>query len=378
MLHILLTLLLSPIDLADRADLQTTVDREAAQYLGHPTSHLLADGSSMLCIYPKGHGRGPLVMKRSVDGGRTWSDRLAVPGSWASSKETPHVYEMVDADGASRLVLFSGLYPIRTSVSGNGGETWTELAAIGDFGGIVAVADVMPSGKPGCYTAFFHDDGRFLREGGRGTPGFEVYAIDTVDGGLTWSQPRVVVADSDLHLCEPGLVQSPDGVMWAMLLRENSRVKNSHICFSSDDGRTWSAPAELPAALTGDRHQAVYLRDGRLFISFRDTHAASPWRGDWVAWIGTWQDLAGGSAGQHRIRLSDNHHQWDCAYPALEVLPDGTVVAITYGHWIDGEPAFIRAVHVSPSLIASVAPPVPPETTLAPQTGRPAGSRSDQ
>jgi len=103
----------------------------------------------------------------------------------------------------------------------------------------------------------------------------------------------------------------------------------------------------------------VYLPDGRLMVSFRDTHSESPWRGDWVAWIGTWRDLEEGGEGQFVVRLSDNFHRWDCAYPALEVLPDGTVVAITYGHWIEGAPAFIRAVHLSPEELSSICP-VPP------------------
>ena len=344
------------VDLADKSAMHITVDREEGQYLGHPSSVLLADGKTVLCVYPKGHGRGALILKRSADGGRTWSERLDVPASWSSSKETPHVYEMLDAAGKRRLILFSGLYPIRTSISEDDGATWSELAPVGEYGGIVAVADVMPTGK-GTYAAFFHDDGRFLKEGGRGTPGFEVYAIDSLDGGVTWSAPRVVAVDPSVHLCEPGLVHSPDHTRWAMLLRENSRTKNSHLCFSEDDGRQWSTPKELPDALTGDRHQAVYLPDGRLLISFRDTHSASPWQGDWVAWIGTWQDLEQGGSGQYRIRFSDNHHRWDCAYPALERLPDGTVLAITYGHWAKGAAPFIRAVHLSPDWIATHCPP---------------------
>ena len=344
-------------DLAAEATLHTTVDREAGQYLGHPSTVLLG-GDTMFCVYPKGHGGGPLVLKRSGDGGRTWSERLKTPASWASSKETPHLYEMVDADGTSRLVLFSGLHPIRTSISEDNGDVWSELAAIGEYGGIVAVADVMPTG-PGTYTAFFHDDGRFLRGSAAVGGGFKVYAIDSADGGVTWSDPRVVAADPDLHLCEPGLIPSPGGTRWAMLLRENSRTKNSHICFSDDAGVTWSTPRELPDSLTGDRHQGVYLADGRLFLSFRDTHSDSPWQGDWVGWIGTWDDLEAGSEGAYVVRLSDNHHRWDCAYPAVERLADGTLVVITYGHWIQGEPPFIRAIHLSPGQIVDLLPESP-------------------
>jgi hypothetical protein len=40
----------------------------------------------------------------------------------------------------------------------------------------------------------------------------------------------------------------------------------------------------------------------------------------------------------------DNHHSFDAAYPGVEVLPDGTFVTTTYGHWTPGEPAYIVAV----------------------------------
>jgi hypothetical protein len=343
------------VDLAGETALQTTVDREAGQYLGHPTAEFLSDGETILCVYPKGHGRGPLVMKRTSDGGHVWSDRLAVPKSWATSQETPHLYEMHDAEGTGRLILFSGLYPIRTSISEDDGVTWSELEAIGNYGGIVAVADIMRTGR-GAYTAFFHDDGRFIKGSGKVEGGFIVYAIDTTDGGLTWSEPRIVATQPDVHLCEPGLIQSPNSRRWAMLLRENSRSKNSHICLSDDAGKTWSTPRELPDSLTGDRHQGLYLDDGRIFLSFRDTHKDSPWTGDWVAWIGTWEDLERGGEGGYVIRLSDNQHKWDCAYPAVRKLADGTVLAITYGHWVKNEPAFIRAVHLTPEFIATTFP----------------------
>ena len=50
----------------------TVVDREAGQYLGHPTTLLLEDNKTMLIVYPKGHGRGGIVYKRSLDAGLTW------------------------------------------------------------------------------------------------------------------------------------------------------------------------------------------------------------------------------------------------------------------------------------------------------------------
>ena len=331
------------VDLGHDAHRHVVVDREPGQYLGHPTTVLLEDGKTMIAVYPKGHGKGAIVMKRSADGGLTWSERLAVPENWATSLEVPTIYRVVDPDGVKRLIMFSGLYPIRMAVSEDDGETWTPLGPIGDFGGVVAMADLMRL-RDGSYMAVFHDDGRFIRGEGKKTPHFKVYKTISRDGGLTWTEPEVMVEHPVAHLCEPGLVRSPDGKRIAMLLRENSRQFNSFVCFSDDEGQTWSEPREVPGALTGDRHQAVYAPDGRLFISFRDTTHESPTKGDWVGWVGVYDDIVHGREGQYRVRLMENHKGADCSYPALERLPDGTIVATTYGHWIDGEAPFIASV----------------------------------
>ena len=171
-----------------------------------------------------------------------------------------------------------------------------------------------------------------------------LYKTFSEDGGLAWSKPETVFARSDVHLCEPGFIRSPDGKEIAVLLRANKRVKNSHVIFSRDEGQTWMPPRELPGALTGDRHTGKYAPDGRLFISFRDTTLESPTRGDWVGWMGRYEDIVAGREGQYRVRLMKNHHQSECAYPGVEVLPDGTFVATTYGHWLKDEPPYVVSV----------------------------------
>jgi hypothetical protein len=102
----------------------------------------------------------------------------------------------------------------------------------------------------------------------------------------------------------------------------------------------------LPPALTGDRHVGVQTRDGRLFISFRDMATDSPTKGDWVAWVGIWDDIVRGHDGQYRVRLMDNTGGSDAAYPGVELLPDDTIVTTTYGHWTQGEPPYIVSVRL--------------------------------
>jgi hypothetical protein len=330
------------VDLAGETHRQVVVDREAGQYLGHPTTVLLEDGISILIVYPQGHGRGPIVMKKSPDGGLTWSHRLPVPESWATSREVPTVFRLQDRAGARRLILFSGLYPIRRAVSDDDGASWSEMEPIGDFGGIVAMSSVVTL-KDGSHMALFHDDGRFLRNAGERSS-FRVFKTLSTDGGLTWGQPEIITRHPDADLCEPGAIRSPDGATIAVLLRENSRRHHSFVIFSNDEGRSWTEPRALPAALTGDRHTAKYAPDGRLFVSFRDMAEGSPTRGDWVGWVGRWEDLVAGREGQYRIRFMDNKNAWDAAYPGVELLPDGTFVVTTYGHWVEGEQPFVVSV----------------------------------
>ncbi|MEO8496511.1 MAG: sialidase family protein [Planctomycetota bacterium] len=162
-----------------------------------------------------------------------------------------------------------------------------ELKPVGDWGGIVVMGFVGQLKEPGHYLAMFHDDGRFFTKNGeRKTPvEFRLYKTFSKDGGLTWSEPEMVQKDTAVHLCEPGLIRSPDGKQMAVLLRENSRRRNSYVIFSDDEG-------------------------------------------------------------QYRVRLMDNHKGADCAYPAVEILPDGTIVTTTYGHWDEDQPASIVSVRL--------------------------------
>lgn len=374
------------IDLDSDTGRQVVIDKEEGQYLGHPTTVLLEDNLTMLCVYPKGHGKGGIVYKRSYDAGLTWTERLPTPDSWMTSREVPTLHRVEDEKGTKRIIMFSGLYPTRMAITENDGLTWSEIDSIGDWGGIVVMGAMakLNTGK-GHYMTFFHDDMRFFTKDGQAkyqadreqheSREFTMYKSLSTDGGLTWQYPEVILKSRDVHLCEPGVIRSPDGKQLAMLLRENSRQTNSQIIFSNDEGKTWTDPKPLPNSLTGDRHVPKYSPDGRLLISFRDrsprpyniglvTKAreleetdysalameiglGSPTEGDWVAWVGTYDDLVNGGEGQYRIRIKDNKNGWDTTYPGVEMLPDGTFILTTYGHWEKGEQPYILSVRFS-------------------------------
>ncbi|MCC5928161.1 MAG: exo-alpha-sialidase [Cyclobacteriaceae bacterium] len=341
------------VDLSQDESRRVVVDREEGQYLGHISTILLEDGKTIFASYPKGHGRGPAILKRSDDGGLTWSDRLPTPQSWETSRETPTLKRVIDAEGNKRIILWSGLYPIRMAYSEDDGDSWTELAPVGDWGGITVMGftEALLTGQ-GHYMAMFHDDGRFIKGGpnefwdspaGEKTGAMTLYTTFSHNGGMSWSYPEEIFTESEVHLCEPGVIRSPDGKQLAVLLRENRRLKNSFVIFSNDEGKTWSEPRELPLALTGDRHTAKYAPDGRLFVCFRvispeNKRENRPFETSFGGWVGTYEDIVNGNEGQYTVKLGQNYPsssgwEYDTTYPGVEVLPDGTFVITTYGHW---------------------------------------------
>ena len=64
------------VDLDQWTEAQVVIDKEKGKYLGHPTTLLLKDGKTILCVYPKGHGSGEKIhgrrqnMERKAAGSR--------------------------------------------------------------------------------------------------------------------------------------------------------------------------------------------------------------------------------------------------------------------------------------------------------------------
>jgi len=337
------------IDLNDRTDLQSVISKHDVTYMGHPSSVLLDDNKTMIMAYLDKHGRGNIMWRRSEDAGRTWSEDLPLPDGWggtltiegvdhAQFLEVPIMYKIDGPDGVQRIVMYTSgrdIYPARYTVSEDGGESWSKLKPILAGGETIDLSIVLFSDMTklanGRYLFTYHEPGK-------------VFTTTSADG-ITFDKPKLAATYPEAFLCEGGFVRSPDGKQIALLMRENNRVFNSFISFSDDEGETWSEPRQMPDSLIGDRHQHTYTPDGRLFISFRDRGAGSPTVGDWVGWVGTYEDLQTGAEGQYRVRMKDNFKGNDCAYPSQHRLPDGTLFAATYGGWEEGAPNYLIAFH---------------------------------
>ncbi len=295
-------------------------------YQGHPTTLLMPDGKTMFCVWSRGHGGPAGQMARSNDAGLTWKrldDQL--PPGFKKHGNCPSIYRMVDSRDKERLWVFSARPLMPSIVSEDAGKTWKEVKPLG-FKCVMTFSSVVRL-KDGSYLGLYH----------RRAGAVQVMQTRTTDGGLTWSEPRVVAEVKGKVPCEPFAFRSPDGKELCCLMRENTHKGRSLMMFSTDEGKTWSAPKDTPWGLTGDRHMGVYAPDKRLVIAFRDKAHGSSTHNHFVAWVGKYDDIRRSRPGQYRIKLLHSYAGGDCGYPGMELLADGTIVATTYIKYQSGK-----------------------------------------
>ena len=334
------------------------------QYLGQPDMIMLKDNKTLYTAYPVGHGCGPLVMKVSTDAGETWTEKTDIPASWAGSLETPTMYRLDMTDGTTKLIMITGrpywhgntVGGWQTSISEDDGKTWSEYKTFQQTlpdgrqnYSIVAMASLIQlkdedGNDIDKWMGVYHDTSYV---------NYKTYLTFDEEGNEQWSAPEPYLTDyrsmeSTYQICEVGMFRSPDGKRIMALARSQSHNHKSVMFYSDDEGETWSRPEEMQGALQGERHKAVYDPiSGRLVVTFREiildynqngVIENNDWMaGDWIAWVGTYEDLLEQNEGQYRILLEEdwanNAKSGDTGYAGIVVQPDGTFIMDSYGHW---------------------------------------------
>lgn len=311
------------VDLSSQKERQLVIaEGTAALYNGHPTTVLLEDGKTILCTWSSGHGGKAAFIAESKNGGVTW-DKRKTPADWDTMNNCPSIYQLTDKAGKKRLFVFCADPKMGQSYSEDGGKTWSPVRSL-QKPCVMAFASIVKL-KNGDYLGLYHRG-----KNDQDRPPLTLWQAISHDGGLTWDESTQVGAMEGRAPCEPYVFRTPDGNRLACVVRENNRVGNSLMMFSDDEGESWTPLQETPWGLTGDRHIIRFTSDGRMIAVFRDMAPNSPTKGHFVAWVGHYKDLREGTSGQYKIKLLHSYAGSDCGYPGLEILPDGTIVALTY------------------------------------------------
>jgi hypothetical protein len=103
----------------------------------------------------------------------------------------------------------------------------------------------------------------------------DIAAVESADGGETWSGARVLVSNSaGLNVMNPGLARLGDGGLGLLYnFRESTRLARRMFCRSDDEGRTWSQPVAVTqdGYQTGCNDRLTVLSSGRLLTALHIT-----------------------------------------------------------------------------------------------------------
>ncbi len=369
--------------MVDDHTVEAVVAGKKTQYLGHPDTVMLDSGVLLTC-YPEGHGRGATRIKISRDNGKTWLEQVPnLPATFKDTQETPTIYKLDFTNGDQKLIIISGRpkwagkkkqvqgfdAAVSTSkVDGKcDGMVWEPhenffgpnagrkgyYAPVGTFDAIVAMASLTRLKEYGEYIdkwmGIFHDHEFNV---------YKTYLTFLKNGDMHWTYPTRLLdmnyrdRERAYCFCEPEVVRSPRGDELAIMFRTDMKNICSQVCFSKDEGLTWSVPQRMSRELTGERHKAEYCPiTGKLLVTCRnidwplgDEYEPSGFysRG-WVTWVGDYDDLKKGEDGHGDFLIKNAHtylpHQTqpetvansDTGYAGLAIDSTGMVVLASYG-----------------------------------------------
>jgi len=244
--------------------------RYAPSLVQLPDGDLLVTYTEAIGEYPSDNGW--VVLRRSSDGGRTWTAPQALyaePG-WACLGTAG-----LRLFASGELICFLGrlreigaraegkvFHQVRSAISRSpdGGRTWSPLEP--DIRLFRGINEFFGPGTP----LMLADGSELLTVCGMNDladvwlPGL----VQTRDAGRTFTDFRLQIEAPGRNYSDVDVLRLADGRIMA-IVREDE-PPHYRICqlFSSDDGRTWTAPE--PTGFTGSSFCLVQLRDAILCI----------------------------------------------------------------------------------------------------------------
>jgi hypothetical protein len=158
-----------------------------------------------------------------------------------------------------------------------------------------------------------------------------VFAVESPDGGRSWSAPRPLASDPGHAFEEPAILQGR-GERLIVVLRDNES-RHLHQSVSEDAGRSWTAPAPLP--VSGYPAHLLRLADGRILMTYG-------WRQPGFGIRAVLSDDDGTSWNTaDTILVRDDLRNGNLGYPVTAQSADGGLLSLYYAECEDG----VTALH---------------------------------
>ena len=325
----------------------------------HPADMIKLQGGELLIMSREASEHysndGDVVMLRSKDGGKTWSDKKMI-GAVKNMDEREGCGIQLNDGTIIVGVYYNNLYNpdgtygpyfnwkkqvlepiVRDSskptlgayiiTSNDNGYTWTEPSFIDTkdmpFSNLEGPTDA-PIEMP---------DGSILM----GLIGYNPYGqagntaavmVRSTDKGKTWKYLSTIASDPGKKLggfMEPGIVKTKSGRIVAAL-RNHGIDQAIWTTYSDDAGKTWAAAEKT--AMIGHPVDLIQLSDGRIMASYGIRTGPHTRPGGIRACFSN--DNGKSWDINSEIQLRNDFLNWDIGYPESLELPDGRVLTVYY------------------------------------------------
>lgn len=167
--------------------------------------------------------------------------------------------------------------------------------------------------------------------------GIEIHSINT-DNGETEFLGKITIDDKKIILCEPHLIELPDGKLICHIRGEDTDETDTVFTVfqsvSHDKGKTWSEPEMLLDETGGAPPHLIMLSSGILISTYgRRKHPYG---------IMAMMSLDDGKSWEKDIRIYENYISDDIGYPSTVELNDGTLITVFYAADRENKPCVIK------------------------------------
>ncbi len=332
----------------------------------HTTAvRLSTRGENLLLAYTK-HNSRQITLRKSSDGGQSWSTPLSdnllignpikhismftLTGRTLLPKEYRKERRLSRLANRNNLILFFEGYPIKAAISPDNGEQWLKSFNVIESSDMIVTS--MIKLNDGVFMALLNS-GKHPYNGRQ-----VIYKSYSQDGGLTWTYPEIAIKHNIYSIENACIARlTHRNKKYLVVLANEQKHQTGVISVSTDEGKTWSYPVELPSFIQGDRYSIATLAN-KMYIVYRDTYGNkgqnNPTRGDLMLWSGTMADLEHGGKSSVRVRLADlpsvevqqqneAKNRTSIETPTINILAKNRLSIIVYGMWDEKLPPNIRS-----------------------------------